>query len=195
MIVPKQKIAIAKKQASGFSLIELMVAVAILGIMAGFAIPAFQTWMADTRTRTVAEELQNGLRNAQAEAVRRGVQVQFILTNDAPISRDVTPSTTGRNWVTRSMLRATPGTADAFIQGANLSAVSNTSLVSTLSATVTFNSLGRLVAPANAVAYQIRNPSVTNGRKLDVRVSLAGRVRMCDYDKTQSTTAPDGCPP
>jgi type IV fimbrial biogenesis protein FimT len=193
MLALKQKIAFANKQARGFSLIELMLVVAILGIMAGFAIPAFQTWMADTRTRTVAEALQNGLRNAQAEAVRRGVQVQFILTNDAPISRDVTASATGINWVTRSMLRATPATADAFIEGANLNAVSNTSLVSASSASVTFNSLGRLVAPANAVIYQIRNPSVTNGRKLDVRVSLAGRVRMCDADKTQSASTPDGC--
>ncbi len=194
MLVFKQNFVIANKRARGFSLIELILVVAMLVILGGLAIPSFQTWMGDTRTRTVAEALQNGLRNAQAEAVRRGVQVQFILTNDAPNSMSVTPSTTGLNWVTRSMLRATPGTPEAFIQGANLSAVSNTSLVSTSNgSTVTFNSVGRLVAPANAVVYQIRNPSVTNGRKLDVRVSLAGRVRMCDADKTLGASTPDGC--
>jgi type IV fimbrial biogenesis protein FimT len=90
------------------------------------------------------------------------------------------------------MLRATPATADAFIQGANLNVVSNTSLVSASSATVTFNSLGRLVSPSSAVTYTLNN-STSGGRNLRVTISLAGKVRMCDADKTLSASTPDGC--
>lgn len=193
MLVLKENSAKVKNVVRGFTLVELILVVAIIAILSGLAIPAFQTWTADTRMRSVAEALQNGLRLAQAEAIRRGVQVQFILTDDAPIGKDVTANATGKNWVVRSMLRATPATADAFIQGANLNAVSNTSLVNASSATVTFNSLGRLVSPTTAVTYTLSNSSVSGGRNLRVTISLAGKVRMCDADKTLSASNPDGC--
>lgn len=196
MLVQKQNLVsnniYAGKYARGFSLVELMVVIAILAIVAGFAAPAFNTWSADTKTRTVAEALQNGLRLAQTEAVRRGVQVQFVLTNDAPVATGVTQSTTGRSWVMQSMQRANPGTVDAFIQGANLNAVSNISLVSASSATVIFNSLGRVVSPTSAVTYTL-NSSVSGGRNLRVTLSQAGRIRMCDANKVLSASNPDGC--
>lgn len=186
----KQNLACTHKRADGFTLIELMVVIGILAVVAGFGIPAFKAWIADTKTRTVAEALQNGLRMAQAEAVRRGVQVQFVLTDNAPVAKDVTASTTGKNWVIQSMLRATPNTSDTFIEGANLSAVSGTSLVSASDATVTFNSLGRLVSPSTAVTYTLSN---SNGaRHLNVTISLAGKIRMCDPDKSLSSS-PDAC--
>ena len=37
----------------GFSLIELMVVVAILGITAALVAPSFAEWIADTKTRSV----------------------------------------------------------------------------------------------------------------------------------------------
>jgi type IV fimbrial biogenesis protein FimT len=176
---------------SGFTLIELMIVVAIVGIAAAFAMPAFQTWVADTKTRTIAEALQNGLRLAQAEAVRRGVQVQFILTNAAPTAMGVTASATGKNWVIQSMTRANAATAEFFIQGAPLGAVSSTSLVTSSPGTVTFNSLGRLVSPTSAATFNLFN-SNGGARKLNVMVSLAGKIRMCDPDKNL-TNSPDGC--
>jgi type IV fimbrial biogenesis protein FimT len=190
MLVLKQNFARAVKCATGFSLVELLVVVAILAIISGFGVPAFKTWIADAKTRTVAEALQNGLRIAQTEAIRRGVQVQFVLTDSAPNATVTASSITGRNWVAQSMLRAAPGTVDQFIQGANLNAVSNTSLVSASDATVTFNSLGRVVSPTNAVTYTLSNAD--GGRHLNLTLSLAGKIRMCDPDKNL-TNSPDGC--
>ncbi|MDZ4212040.1 MAG: prepilin-type N-terminal cleavage/methylation domain-containing protein, partial [Methylotenera sp.] len=59
----------------GFSLIELMVAVSVLGITLAYAMPSFSTWIQDSKTRTIAESLQNGIRIAQVEAVNKGRQV------------------------------------------------------------------------------------------------------------------------
>jgi type IV fimbrial biogenesis protein FimT len=190
MLVLKQKIARAVKYAKGFSLVELLVVVAILAIISGFGIPAFKTWIADAKTRTVAEALQNGLRLAQTEAIKRGVQVQFVLTDSAPNATVTSSSTTGINWVAQSMLRATPGTVDQFIQGANLSAVSSARLVSATDATVIFNSLGRLVSPTTPVTYTLSNAD--GARHLNLTISLAGKIRMCDPDKNL-TNSPDGC--
>ncbi|MFA6178092.1 MAG: GspH/FimT family pseudopilin [Candidatus Methylopumilus sp.] len=175
--------------ARGFSLIELMITVSLVGILAAVAFPNFRQWMQDTKTRTVAESLQNGIRLAQTEAVKRGRNITFLLTNDAP-ALGVTASTTGKNWVVESMTLANATTPEVFIQGATLTDVA-TVVTTASSASIRFNSMGRLVSPANSVTYSITNAG--GSRRLNVTVSIAGKIRMCDPDKTLSTSNPDGC--
>ena len=81
---------------SGFSLVELMVVVAIIGISAAVGVPSFFSWVQDTKTRSVAESLQNGIKLAQTEAVRRSRQVRFSLTDATP-ALGATTSVTGKN--------------------------------------------------------------------------------------------------
>lgn len=61
----------------GMSLIELLVSVSILGILAAIGIPSFQQWVRNSRIRTAAESIQNGLRQARSEAGQRGTNVRF----------------------------------------------------------------------------------------------------------------------
>ena len=81
----------------GISVIELMVVVTTVGIMLMLAIPGIGNWISNSRVRTVAEELQNGLRLAQAEAVNRNRTVVYVRTAATP-ARNAAPSATGRNW-------------------------------------------------------------------------------------------------
>lgn len=62
------------------SLIELMVALVILGVLMGVALPEFRVWLWNARIRTAMESLNNGMQLARAEAVRRNTDVQFVLT-------------------------------------------------------------------------------------------------------------------
>ncbi|MFZ5454865.1 MAG: GspH/FimT family pseudopilin [Pseudomonadota bacterium] len=60
----------ARSAQHGFTLIELMIVVALLAIISAFALPAFQSFIASNRLTSEANELLAGLNLARSEAVR-----------------------------------------------------------------------------------------------------------------------------
>jgi type IV fimbrial biogenesis protein FimT len=166
------------------SLVEVMVVVTIATILMLLAAPSFGRWAQNSRTRTVAEVLQNGLRMAQAESARRSRQVMFTLT-DAP-QLNAVPSVTGKSWSIQTvpLLGAEVG---EFIQGAALGNANANVVVTAATAVITFNSLGRLTGAASANTYDITNSA--GNRPLRVNVNLSGQIRMCDPAQTLATSA------
>lgn len=186
MLVLKSTSFLSKLKCSkGFTLVELMIVVAIIGILAAASIPAFSRWMADSRTRTAAESLQSALRLAQTEAVQRSRKVEFYLTNASP-ALSAASSTSGKNWVMQTLAPGTT-TAETYLQGGIFVTADSTVAISAGSAKATFNSLGR----ANPVTYTLTNSG--GNRKLNVVLNTGGGLRMCDPDKTRSASNPDGC--
>lgn len=68
--------------AAGFTLLELMVTVAILAIVAALAAPSFAAMFKTNRARSVASELMAALSLARSEAVRRGQAVTICKSRD-----------------------------------------------------------------------------------------------------------------
>ena len=62
---------------SGFTLIELMIAIAILGIVVSLGIPSFAKLIAENRVSGVTNEFNAALQVARSEAVRRGTAVSI----------------------------------------------------------------------------------------------------------------------
>ena len=60
---------------SGFTLAELMITLAIAGILVGVAIPSFTSMITSNRLTTYANELMTALNLARSEAIKRGEQV------------------------------------------------------------------------------------------------------------------------
>lgn len=62
----------------GFSLVELLVSVAVLGVLAALAAPSFNDSIKRYRIRAINEDLISSFQLARAEAIRRGRQVALI---------------------------------------------------------------------------------------------------------------------
>ena len=78
-----------KSGSHGFSLIELLVVMAIAAVLLGIGVPNMQQYVVSSRLSTAANDFFTALNLARSEAVRRGAQVTLI-TNGAANSRDWT---------------------------------------------------------------------------------------------------------
>src|SRR4249920_86817 len=65
------------KPTAGFTLVELLMVLAVVGIMTAIALPAMRMHLANADIRGVAEEMRSGLELARTEAIRRNTSVQF----------------------------------------------------------------------------------------------------------------------
>jgi type IV fimbrial biogenesis protein FimT len=191
----------------GFSLIEVVIAMAIFAILTTLAVPSMTKWIANVRVRSTADALQNGIRLAQSESLRRSRQVVFSLTNSANPSASLTATANGANWSINTVPSMVDGSeTSAFVESGTFGGLT-TGVAVNGPAAICFNSLGRMVAngttgitgascalPTNAAqtaSYVVNSP--TGDRPLQVNVSLSGQIHMCDSSKTLSSTNPDGC--
>jgi type IV fimbrial biogenesis protein FimT len=171
---------------SGFSLIELLVALAIAAILLVFALPGYTVWLADSQIQNGAHLLAGGLRWGQAEAIKRNESVQVVI--------DMTTQSGG--WSAQLASDGTEIQVGKLVEGADRISLTPVPAGAT---TVTFDALGR-VPPANAdasppmVSIDIDNASLAPATRR-LRVVAGGSVtgvKICD----PAFTAPDpkACP-
>jgi len=153
-----------------------MVAVALFGVLATLAVPAYRAMIQNNQIRNAAESIQTGIQLARAEAVKSNASVQFALvgTNSA--------WTVGCQTVTAN--------CPAIIQNRVVGEGSSTNITVTPAIVAdtgpyVFSSLGVLVSPSPTAAngfigLNVTNASLTGLRNLRVIIGVGGSSRMCD---------------
>ncbi|HHQ69378.1 MAG TPA: prepilin-type N-terminal cleavage/methylation domain-containing protein [Halothiobacillaceae bacterium] len=67
---------------SGFNLIELMVAIVVLGVILAVGIPSFGNLIENNRITATTNDVVTALNMARSEAVKRGTSVEFNKTGN-----------------------------------------------------------------------------------------------------------------
>ncbi|MDP3228412.1 MAG: GspH/FimT family pseudopilin [Acidovorax sp.] len=82
----------------GFTLMEVMVVVAIMAILAGLAAPSFQPLIERWRVRDVNENLQSTIYAAKSEAIKRGGNVVIAKNPDTATCTTTDDTQWGCGW-------------------------------------------------------------------------------------------------
>jgi type IV fimbrial biogenesis protein FimT len=188
----------------GATLIEIVVALAILGILMAVVGPSAGVWLQNSQLRNAADAVLSGVQTARLEALKRNRPVSFRLTEVGSTAWQVClfdPVADACSIAADAVL-ASKGAGEG---GENArvgvdTALSDTAVALTegagLPASVTFDSFGRLssATAANIMRVDVRNPSMpaADERRLVILISLGGQIRMCDPKLSQATN-PQGC--
>lgn len=202
----------------GFSLVELIIAVAIMGVLLSLAAPGFSAYLRNVKLRSAAESFLAGVQLARSEAVRMNTSVEFLLTADDPLAANVataTASASGVNWMVRTADLVTFIDGKFGIEGSGrASAAALTIKINDTTppadtdpdpppairvSSIVFDGLGRTSLAAPAVfkfndltaGRCITDPGPPAGtvRCLRVVVSVGGQTRLCEPAISAAATA------
>jgi type IV fimbrial biogenesis protein FimT len=175
----------------GFTLVELMIAVSILGVLVALALPAYRDMIQNSMIRGTAESIQSGLQQARIEAIRRNARVQFVM-----------PTATNSAW-TIGCVTATADCPALITERKNSEGSSSAVTVTRTPAaatTVVFDGLGSvlasppaLTAPFTQLVVDNPNLAAADSRELRINLQSGGNVRICDPNLSSTGTDPRRC--
>lgn len=179
----------------GFTLLELMVVLIIGAILLSIAVPSMTQMIRNNSVGVAAEVIQNALRQAEGEAIRRNGEVDFILTDSTPSAATVSSLTAkadGDNWAIRMVDSTAP---NRYVNGVSTSQMSS-DVVYQGPAGVRFNGSGRVLDLSSAPVgskqiFRVSRASATVA--YCVFVTPGGAVKMCNPSKASGD--PRACQP
>lgn len=194
----------------GMTLIELIIVVALIGLLLAAAGPSLGIWLRNLQIRNTAESIQNGMQVARMEAMRRNERVRFSLVTNLSAGCALSAST--GSWVvslddpaggcaTAPSATAAPRIVSTYAagegstaSGANVSVAALQSDLSTAASSVVFDGFGRVVGATGIARISFDN--TTSGddyRALRITVNAAGNIRMCEPKVSTSSDDPRRC--
>ena len=180
-----------RKHNGGFTLIEVVISFAVIGILTVLAVPAFQHWIQNTQIRNGAEGILNGLQQARAEAVRSNTLIQFTLTNQS--SWTINPSSAPNQVPPLFQRYLDEGSSNAVVTAVDAS--SNTTTA------ITFNGMGWIQPTNGDGSFPLSKMDVASAtlsgteiRPMRVVVLAGGVAKMCDPALPTAGTDPRKCP-
>jgi type IV fimbrial biogenesis protein FimT len=190
--------------ARGFTIIEVMIALAIVAMLLMFVGPSSAVWIQNTKLRSAAESVAHGLQMARIEAMKRNTVVNFQMTDANSSAWQVCLYDAINN-----VCFATPGAIlaqrDASEDGSATKLGADTTLSDPTNGLLpglnvpggtAFDYYGRLAAtaPNNVMRIDVRNLALAAAeeRRLVVFINQGGQIRVCD-PRLSIAVNPQGC--
>lgn len=152
------------RHSRGFTLIELMVTIAVLAIVVSIAAPSFSSMLQDNRALSMSTELQGALQLARAEAIKRRQDVVICKRNSAG-----TACNDGTDWAAGWLIRQVGGDVLKVWDSAQAMVVTGPNTG------VTFRSNGMVAASGS---FSVKPSSCTAQQRRTIAVSLTGSTTL-----------------
>lgn len=153
-----------KRQQPGFTLVELMVVLALMAILAALVVPSFNDMTLSSKLRTQVNDLAAGVALARSEAIKRNQQVSLCASSNGTSCT----GTWGQGWIVISgatvILRHGPA-ASGFLINAG-----------TTSFTFQPSGFGVTPTPASPTFVICRATPSVGGQERQVTISTTGRT-------------------
>lgn len=162
------------KRSHGFSVIELMVTVAIVAILAAVALPSFTEAIARNRVAAQANDFIAAVNLARTEAVRRNAGAGVCSSSD----NATCGGTWSDGWIVWATNTATPANRDVLRAGE----FNPQDTFSGATTTVEFSSRGALAAAAGPFTLEPTDCTAGKPMRREFVFTLTGSVSMTQGD-------------
>ena len=188
--------SVYKTRVSGFTIVELLVVVAIMGILIKLSLPSFSQMLRNFQIRNASESVSIGIQRARAEAITRNSNVRFCMGDVTKSTWDVDLQTAACSTTISSAAldshQHTDGSTNVTLVVKN-----GGTTVSSGAVGITYNNLGQKIAnSAGLAAFDTIQFDATStsgiSQKREVRIGVGGNARSCDPSLAYSTNA-RGC--
>lgn len=164
----------------GFTLLELLAGIAVLGILLGLGVPSFRDLLANNRLTAMSNEMVTAIAVARGEARKRGIPVSICAANTAG-NGCVTGGSWNSGWLVFTDDVGTAGVIDAGDELLQIftAPVAGFAVTSTSPTTLSYVRFQRNGAPdaGNATRLiKLTRPACTGMNAREISVANTGRV-------------------
>lgn len=165
----------------GFTFLEVMLVVAILGILLGIAAPAFSEWVASQRVRDAAGDIHSSLIRARSEAVKRSSLRNWPIAV-RPVTLDGVTSWANGWYIADPDPVFNPDSANPTVFIEKHEGIPNATIEG--AGAITFTGVGRLAGAA--VTMKLTVTGTTSARC--ITVDTAGRPKIWSIRSSENCT-------
>lgn len=178
----KPRPLLRRSSISGLTLIELMVALAVLAILVAMAVPSFREISLNNRGSSIANELLADLSLSRSEAVKRAGTVTLrAVEGDWTKGWQVFVDANGNgvmDTATDELIKVAgaldgAGASNSF----TLRAVEGATTGTTSMSRFTYGAMGQASAPAGGARFAACRPDGDAGKSIGIRVDGSGRAQ------------------
>lgn len=161
-----------RRQAAGFSIIEMAVVVAIIAIMIGFAVPSFREFLVNYRASSQANDLLADVAFARGEAAKLGRTVQIVADAGGWAA----------GWIVGADLNGDTTISATEVMRQHGPIVEEFGLVEVAAlTTITFGPAGELTPAGSKVEFAVCQPTGFSKHRA-VLINQVGRAEICRWN-------------